>query len=95
MPQGRWIDSICAYTMLGESEYRLGHYPAAMDNYKAALQLYIEYGNWMQSVQFQRFANAGTKQPRRSVGPQHARLAPGKVSRHDGRFHRHESTAND
>jgi len=49
---GRWIDSVCAYTMLGEAEYRMGHYSAALDAYKAALELYVKYGNWMQAVQF-------------------------------------------
>lgn len=52
MGQTRWIDSICGYTMAGESEYRMGHYAAALDDYKSALQLYVQNGNWMLSVQF-------------------------------------------
>src|SRR5262245_15848549 len=50
--QNRWIDSICDYTMIGECEYRLGHYTAALENYRAALQLYVQYGGWMQQTRF-------------------------------------------
>jgi tetratricopeptide (TPR) repeat protein len=52
MLDGRWVDSVCPYTMLGEAEYRMGHYSAALEAYKAALELYVKYGNWMQAVQF-------------------------------------------
>ena len=39
--QSRWIDSICSYTMLGESQYRIGDYRDALENFEnahAALQ---------------------------------------------------------
>ncbi len=48
----RWLDSICYYTMIGESYYRLGKYPEAMDNYNAALRLYVQYADFMLRVQW-------------------------------------------
>ena len=43
----RWIDSICYYTMIGESLYHQGKYAEALDNYNAALRLQLAYPNWM------------------------------------------------
>ena len=48
--QSRWIDSICIHTMTGECYYKLGQYGDALDNYTAALNLYLAFSNWM--VQF-------------------------------------------
>jgi tetratricopeptide (TPR) repeat protein len=50
--QSRWIDSICAYTMVGESLYRIGDYRDALENFENALRLYNQYSNWMLRVQF-------------------------------------------
>ncbi len=50
--QSRWIDSICYYTMVGESYYHLGDYGKALDNYNAALELATAFPNWMMQVQF-------------------------------------------
>lgn len=50
--QSLWIDSICSYTMLGESYYYAGNYPQALEQYNAALQLYLAYSDWMLLVQF-------------------------------------------
>jgi CHAT domain len=50
--QSEWIDSICYHTMVGEAYYRIGDYPKAMDQYNAALQLYIKYSDWMLRIQF-------------------------------------------
>ncbi|HZZ29976.1 MAG TPA: CHAT domain-containing protein [Pirellulales bacterium] len=50
--QNRWIDSICDYTMVGECDYRLGDYSAALENFNAALQLYMTNSDWMLRVQF-------------------------------------------
>ncbi len=47
-----WIDSICYLTMIGECHYQMGNYPAALKNYTAALQRYLEFPDWMQRVQF-------------------------------------------
>lgn len=61
-PQSRWIDSICYHTMMGECEYHMGNLPEALDQYNAALDLYLAFPNWMLSVQFPqtvRAANVG------------------------------------
>ena len=50
--QSRWIDSICSYAMIGESQYRLGDYRDALDNFENALRLYNQFSNWMLRVQF-------------------------------------------
>ena len=50
--ESRWIDSICYYTMVGECYYHLGEYRNALDNYDAALRLYIAFPNWMMQLQF-------------------------------------------
>jgi len=50
--EGLWIDSICFYTMIGESFYRAGELKQAMENYNAALQLFLTHQNWMLRVQF-------------------------------------------
>ncbi|MDZ4820131.1 MAG: tetratricopeptide repeat protein [Planctomycetota bacterium] len=58
--QARWIDSICYYTMVGEAHYKLGQLGDAMENYNAALNLYIAYSNWMVPVQFPQTVTAAT-----------------------------------
>jgi hypothetical protein len=50
--QSRWIDSICFYTMVGESYYKLGQYGDALDSYTAALSVYLAFPNWMVQVQY-------------------------------------------
>ncbi len=57
--QTRWIDSICTYTMVGESQYRLGNYTTALENFTAALQLFSQYSDWMLRVQFPETIPAG------------------------------------
>ncbi len=49
---GRWIDSICYYTMCGECYYQMGQNARALDQYTAALKLYTAYYDWMIRVQF-------------------------------------------
>ena len=50
--QGRWIDSICYYTMMGESLYQLGDTAAALEQFDTALSLYLTHRTWMQAVEF-------------------------------------------
>src|SRR5689334_21372686 len=40
---GRWIDSICHYTMMAETQYRVGRTAEALENYTEAIKLYIAY----------------------------------------------------
>ena len=48
---GRWIDSICYYTMLGECHYQMGNLAQALEQYDAALQLIVTHANWLERVQ--------------------------------------------
>ena len=65
-PQSLWIDSICYQTMVGECYYRTGDLDEALQCYTAAVQLYLSFPNWMQSVQFPdsiRLSNTGRGTP--------------------------------
>lgn len=50
--EGRWVDSICYHTMLGESMYQMGELSQAADEYTAALNLFLVHRNWMLRVDF-------------------------------------------
>lgn len=63
--QARWIDSICYHTMIGECNYQMGLLPQALENYTAAIHLFLTYSNWMTRVQFRpiQAAAAGPQAP--------------------------------
>ncbi len=48
----RWVDSICYHTMMGECHYQMGQLPLALEQYDAALRLYLSNPNWMLRVKF-------------------------------------------
>jgi len=50
--QMRWIDSICYHTMIGECYYQMGNLPLALENYTAAVRLFLTFPDWMISAQF-------------------------------------------
>ena len=50
--EGRWIDSICYHTMIGESYYQMGDLPSALDQYSSALKLFLVHRDWMLRVEF-------------------------------------------
>jgi len=50
--EGRWVDSICYHTMLGESMFQMGELGQAADEYTAALNLFLAHRNWMLRVDF-------------------------------------------
>ncbi len=50
--QGRWVDSICYHTMVGESLFQLGDLPSALEQYTQALNLLIAHRHWMLRVDF-------------------------------------------
>jgi len=50
--EGRWIDSICYHTMMGECYYQMGELGLALDQYDAALKLFLAHKDWMLRVQF-------------------------------------------
>ena len=49
---GRWIDSICHYTMMGECLYKLGRTSEALEMYTEGVKLFIAYRDWRMRVQF-------------------------------------------
>ena len=57
--QMRWIDSICYYTMAGECHYQMGRLGLALEQYNAALRLYLQHSDWMMSVDFPPIRPAG------------------------------------
>jgi CHAT domain-containing protein len=50
--EGRWIDSICYYTMIGECYYQMGEIAKALEQYDAAIKLAVVHNNWMLRVDF-------------------------------------------
>jgi tetratricopeptide (TPR) repeat protein len=50
--EGRWIDSICYATMMGECMYRMGQVGPALEQYEIALKLFLVHQNWMRQVEF-------------------------------------------
>ncbi len=50
--EGRWVDSICYHTMVGECLYNIGDLGGAIERYNAALNLYLANRDWMASVEF-------------------------------------------
>ena len=49
---GRWVDAICYHTMLGECYYHMGNLPQALEQYDAAVRVYLSQKDWMHRVQF-------------------------------------------
>ncbi len=47
---GRWVDAIPQYAMMGECHYQLGNYPEALDAYAAAMQLYLRFPDFLLRV---------------------------------------------
>lgn len=50
--EGRWIDSICYHTMVGECYYHMGDNAQALEQYNSALKLFLAHRQWMLRVQF-------------------------------------------
>ena len=50
--EGRWIDSICYHTMLGECFYQMGDLENALEQYTSALKMYLAHRDWMLRVEF-------------------------------------------
>ncbi len=45
--EGVWVDSIPYHTMVGECMYQMGNLKGALDQYSAALQVYLRYQDWL------------------------------------------------
>jgi tetratricopeptide (TPR) repeat protein len=50
--EGRWIDSICFHTMIGECYYQMGDLGNAAKQYSSAIELFITHRDWMLRAQF-------------------------------------------
>jgi len=50
--EGRWVDSICYYTMIGECLYQMGYTADALERFEAALQLYVAHQGWLTALDF-------------------------------------------
>ena len=46
----RWIDSVCYYAILGESEYLSGDIGSALEAFEAAIDLYLNSRDWLSRV---------------------------------------------
>ena len=49
---GRFMDSICYWTMTAENHFRLGQYPQAIELYEASLSLYASLQDWPTRTRF-------------------------------------------
>lgn len=76
--EGRWIDSICYHAMLGESFYHAGEPVAAMEEYTAALKLFLAHRNWLLAIQFPPNLTAQVSAPAVPWGAKTRRSAYGK-----------------
>lgn len=50
--EGRWIDSICFHTMIGECYYQQGMLAEALDQYSSAVKLFLAHRDWMLRSEF-------------------------------------------
>ena len=77
--EGRWIDSICYYTMLGECYYQMGNNADALAQYEAALKLFLVNRDWMIRVEFPATISADTNVGKTVAwGPSTRRLVRGQ-----------------
>lgn len=79
-PQARWIDSICYHTMQGECLFALGLLDEALVHYTAAIQLYLNYPDFLMRVQFPSTIGPATTRAGKPCpwGVSHRRSQPGQ-----------------
>ncbi|MCC9609329.1 tetratricopeptide repeat protein [Blastopirellula sp. JC732] len=79
---GRWVDSICYATMKGECYYHMGANAKALEQYNAAVLLYIQHSDWLMRISTDTVVAIGpvTTDPRTSItwGPSARTTAIGK-----------------
>jgi CHAT domain-containing protein len=63
----RWIDSICHYTMIGESLYQLGETADALRSYETALRIYVAHPGWMGRVNWPAVLQVDTRAARVNI----------------------------
>lgn len=66
---GRWVDSICYATMRGECYYQMGANAKALEQYNAAVLLYLQHSDWMMRLSTDTVLAIGpvTTDPRTSI----------------------------
>ena len=79
--EGRWIDSVCYFTMMGECHYQLGNFEKATEAYNAALELVTAWPDWMLRVDF-----PNTIQPSQGSERRKITWGPGTRNAMLGRF---------
>ncbi len=78
--EGRWVDSICYYAMMGECMYQMGLTAPALENYENALKLFVAHQQWLTALDFPAViqpSNRARKQVTWAVSQR--RSAPGKI----------------
>ncbi len=75
---GPWLDSICYYAMIGECHYQLGNYPAALENFTAAMQIWLKYPQWLLRVQWPERIQPATQVPVIPWGKSQRQVALGR-----------------
>jgi len=85
--EGRWVDSVCHFTMIGECHYQLGDLPNAINAYESALELVTAYPDWMLRVEF-----PPTIDPSQSTERMKISWGPSSRNTVMGRFRDHYST---
>ncbi|HBJ38116.1 MAG TPA: hypothetical protein DDZ51_25845 [Planctomycetaceae bacterium] len=60
---GRWIDAIPVYAMLGECLYQAGDLPGAIENFDTALALTIRHRGWLGALTWNDLTSAQQRQP--------------------------------
>ena len=70
-----WLDSICYWTMLGETFYQMGRYDDAIQSLNSAIQIFLGHSDWLRHVTF---AGAPSAMPRVPL-PWGASTRPGTV----------------
>ncbi|TWT42739.1 CHAT domain-containing protein [Botrimarina hoheduenensis] len=63
--EARWIDSICYFTMLGETYFVQGAHAAALDQFDQAIDLFMANRAWLTTVQLNQPVREDLNLPRR------------------------------
>ncbi|TWU43394.1 CHAT domain protein [Novipirellula aureliae] len=72
---GRWIDAIPVYAMLGECYWHLGMLPKVRENVDAAMQIAIRYRGWQNRVDWDSAVRQGVQlSPTRGLWPEAAAI---------------------
>ncbi len=75
--EGRWVDSVCYYTMIGECLYQVGDLNGALEQYELALRVYMQHPSWMKRIQWPP-AIQGAQTRQLPWGPSLRRTIPGQ-----------------